>query len=112
MLPPALNRASTAARQHRDEAFALEDADRLAHRAAADLELVGQLLLADALARGQPTGDDAVADLGGDLLGHRQRRPGGVAEQAELDRAFPAGEGLEVGVAGAHGPRGACRSTR
>jgi hypothetical protein len=111
-LPPALNRASATARQHRDEAFALEDADCFAHRAAAELELVGQLLFADALARHEAAGDDAIADLGGDLPAHRQRRPGGVVEPADLDRAFPEGDAPEVGVAGAHGRRGACRSAR
>jgi hypothetical protein len=55
------------------ESVALQDAQRFAHRAAADLELIGDLLLLDARAGLVTALDDGVADTLGDLLGKRKR---------------------------------------
>ena len=55
--------ARAASRLELDEALAGERLQRLAHRIAADVELLGELVLEDALALGQRAGDDLAADL-------------------------------------------------
>jgi hypothetical protein len=69
----------------------------------AELECVGELLLGDALARCQRAGDDALADLGGDLPGRRQRGIGQAPEQPDLHASLAAGEGPGIGLTGVMG---------
>jgi len=62
-----------AARQDHDQVAALENQQRLAHRTAADVECLGDLLLLDALAFLELTANDAVGQVMGNLLGEAVR---------------------------------------
>jgi hypothetical protein len=89
--------------QQRGQPLALQDAQCVADRAAADAEFIGQFLLADARARRHGPRKDTVADTRGDLLGDGQRRIGLVGKQPEGHGAFPGAEQVGRKIAGVHG---------
>src|SRR5262249_45983953 len=62
-----------ALRLHLDQPLGLQLQERLAHRRAADAELLGQRLFGKLLAERQPVGDDQVADLVDDDGAQRAR---------------------------------------
>ncbi|MNZ64336.1 hypothetical protein D3C78_825040 [compost metagenome] len=63
-----------AARQDRNQMTTLEDQQRFTHRAAADIQRLGDLLLLDALTRLELAADDAFGQVVGNLLGEAVRR--------------------------------------
>src|SRR5690606_21456280 len=84
-----------AARIDGGQAFAFEDADGVADRAAADVERVRQALFVQGFAGPQLALDDGVAHLRGDLLRHGERgRVLAAFEQAEGYGVFEVGEQL------------------
>ena len=56
------------------QAFGAQELERLAHRAAADRELLGDLRLDQVLSLAEPAGQDLLADAVGGVLGQRSRR--------------------------------------
>jgi hypothetical protein len=74
--------------------FTLEHAHGLAHRAPADLELVGHLLFTQPAAGRQLAAQDASRQFGGQLVGHAQAQRRPVGEELEAQLLLPAGEGI------------------
>ena len=56
------------------QAFGAQELERLAYRAAADRELLGDLRLDQVLSLAEPAGQDLLADAVGGVLGERSRR--------------------------------------